>query len=315
MEFSVFFSWLGFLLATYAVVGNDSIQTLGTFLASNKKRPWYILWFFAASILSFVVFFSWYSNTGDVTYGRLDRIPVDVIEWWHVLPVLALLFLTRFGFPVSTSLMVLSIFASQLVLSKIILKSVLGYGIALLSSFFLWFLVARFEKWWTADRKVHPAWYVFQWFSTGFLWSQWLVHDFANIYVFLPNPLSFSEVFISWTLLITMLAVIMYLKGGEIQKIVTSKYNSFDVRSATIIDLFYGLIMFVFKEWNNLPMSTTWLFLGVLAGREIILRSRVQAPNQAFSKTIRPLAMDLAKASFGLVISVGLALLIKNLLS
>lgn len=31
---------IGFALAAYTIVANDSIQTLGTFLASNSKRPW-----------------------------------------------------------------------------------------------------------------------------------------------------------------------------------------------------------------------------------------------------------------------------------
>ena len=43
--------WLGFILAAYSVVGNDVIQTLGTFLASNEHRPWYVLWLFAATII------------------------------------------------------------------------------------------------------------------------------------------------------------------------------------------------------------------------------------------------------------------------
>ena len=34
----------GFTLAAYSVVGNDSIQTLGTFLTSNEDKPWWVLW-------------------------------------------------------------------------------------------------------------------------------------------------------------------------------------------------------------------------------------------------------------------------------
>ena len=29
---------LGFLFAAYSVIANDSVQTLGTFIASNKER-------------------------------------------------------------------------------------------------------------------------------------------------------------------------------------------------------------------------------------------------------------------------------------
>ena len=52
MELSPIVMWLGFILASYSVVGNDVIQTLGTFLTSNENRvPWYVLWLYAAGIL------------------------------------------------------------------------------------------------------------------------------------------------------------------------------------------------------------------------------------------------------------------------
>ncbi len=45
------FGLIGFMFAAYAIVANDVIQTLGTFLASNSKRHWLVLWAFAASII------------------------------------------------------------------------------------------------------------------------------------------------------------------------------------------------------------------------------------------------------------------------
>ena len=45
------FALIGFFFAAYAVIANDSIQTLGTFLASNSHRPWWALWIFAAGIM------------------------------------------------------------------------------------------------------------------------------------------------------------------------------------------------------------------------------------------------------------------------
>ena len=36
--------WLGFFFAAYAAVANDSIQTLGTFIAAKKKwYKWYVI--------------------------------------------------------------------------------------------------------------------------------------------------------------------------------------------------------------------------------------------------------------------------------
>ena len=38
MDFLTIWSFLGFLFAVYAVTANDSIQTLGTYIASNRAR-------------------------------------------------------------------------------------------------------------------------------------------------------------------------------------------------------------------------------------------------------------------------------------
>ena len=37
METTVIYTIIGFALAGYSVIANDSIQTLGTFIASKKK--------------------------------------------------------------------------------------------------------------------------------------------------------------------------------------------------------------------------------------------------------------------------------------
>ena len=42
--------WVGFGLAAYAAIANDSIQTIGTFIASNLRRRWWYLWIFMGLI-------------------------------------------------------------------------------------------------------------------------------------------------------------------------------------------------------------------------------------------------------------------------
>jgi hypothetical protein len=47
MSLSLVFGAVGFLLAALAVIGNDSAQTLGTFISSNSKKvKWYWMWLF-----------------------------------------------------------------------------------------------------------------------------------------------------------------------------------------------------------------------------------------------------------------------------
>ena len=66
---------IGFMFASYAIVANDVIQTLGTFLASNSKRPWLVLWAFAASIIVGVMLYGYFAYDGDIAFDRLNRIP------------------------------------------------------------------------------------------------------------------------------------------------------------------------------------------------------------------------------------------------
>ncbi|MCP2679326.1 hypothetical protein NHF45_07260 [Maricaulaceae bacterium NA33B04] len=387
-ELSVFgvplFALVGFMFAAYAIVANDVIQTLGTFLSSNSKRPWLVLWAFAASIIIAVMLYGHFGYDGDIAFDRLNSIPYPEagIQWWHVLPPLVLLLLTYFGIPVSTTFLVLTIFtltggaATAGVLGNMLIKSLLGYLVAFGAGAVLFLLIARMFEAWIAKTNVDdehsppwaiPAvtglimllayllhagptlpdiananwlavgivavvglviafatraintWYVLQWLSTGFLWSQWLMQDLANIFVYLPretviDPVSgdvtvtFSVAMLVFAtlLMVALHAIIFAIRGGEIQKIVLAKTNTVDVRAATVVDFSFGIILMYFKEINDIPMSTTWVFLGLLAGREIgiaiitNLRDRVEA--------FKDVGGDMARAGFGLVVSVAMAM-------
>ncbi len=282
--------WLGFMLSAYAVVGNDSIQTLGTFLTSNEERPWWHLWLYAGGILVATMVYGYIAYDGDVSYERLQVIgndgllrykdPNDIegFGWAYLLPPLVLMALTRTGIPVSTSFLILTFFAPK-GLMDMISKSLLGYVVAFTVAIALYALIARSLSRYFITSKLPAArlkmWTALQWISTGFLWSQWLVQDFANIYVYLPRSLERWQLLVSLLILLVFLAYIFSNKGGKIQEIVREKTNTQDVRSATIIDFTYGLILFFFKELSDIPMSTTWVFLGLLAGREIAIRWRL----------------------------------------
>ena len=51
--------WVGFIFAAYAAVANDSIQTLGTFIASNQDKKWWVLWIFIGGIFLVTMTWSW----------------------------------------------------------------------------------------------------------------------------------------------------------------------------------------------------------------------------------------------------------------
>ena len=55
MELTLVYTVIGFGLAGYSVIANDSIQTLGTFIASKQK--WF-KWYTLASAASLVMIFA-----------------------------------------------------------------------------------------------------------------------------------------------------------------------------------------------------------------------------------------------------------------
>lgn len=377
------FAIIGFLIAAYAIVANDAIQTLGTFLASNSKRSWVTLWIFACSIIVAVMAYGWFAYDGDIAFDRLNSIPYPSggIQWWHALPPLALLILTRFGVPVSTTFLVLTIFAlsggaeTEGVMESMLIKSALGYMVAFGAGAVVWVIISSaFEKWvsktkvadhgdgifsipavaiaisvilyllingpvlpdvanvnwaWIGGvfalavgvgfltRKLN-TWTVLQWLSTAFLWSQWLIQDLANIFVFLPREtvvdaagethVTFSLTMIIFATLIMLVlhAIIFRARGGEIQKIVTSKTNTSDIRAATIVDFIYALVLMYFKELNDIPMSTTWVFLGLIAGREMAIALVASLRNRL--EALWDVVSDAGRALIGLAVSVILAI-------
>lgn len=394
---------LGFSLASYSVVGNDVIQTLGTFISSNSKRKWYVLWAYIGGLFFVVAAYAWFQLEGDIAYGRLDKIPFPKeYSWWLALPPLILVIITRFGIPVSTTFLILSVFSAKNI-ESMVTKSLLGYLTAFIAAIVLYLMISkRLEKYFIStsdkyqkftdtsgnqtlmraifnflvavglgiltfqlvsnyqvvegifgakayktyrlfvlknvlaaivvvpafillhrqalgtyrnqrDEYISNSWMVGQWISTGFLWTQWIVQDMANIFVYLPRHgnLHVGGYWLAIILLLSLLGYILYKKGGGIQKIVTTKTNTFDIRSATIIDATYGVILFIFKEYSKIPMSTTWVFVGLLAGRELAITYQLRR-NEAgsFRAVIGVVLKDLAKIFLGLAVSLILALAI-----
>lgn len=313
MELSLVYMYVGFLLAAYSVIANDSIQTLGTFLASNKAHfKWYTLWIAASIMMVFTIVYGWVNYNGDISYGRLTRIPFQEVQWYHAMAPAILLLLTRKGIPVSTTFLVLSAFASFTVLEKVLMKSIVGYGVAALSAYVIWVVLERYIN----EKQDHPEhvkfWRVGQWVTSGWLWFAWLQHDMANIAVFLPRQLMVGDLMMVLISSVAILGYVFYTGGGRIQEVVINKHGTRFARSSTIINLVYAFILFFFKELNDLPMSTTWVFVGLLTGRELAISSVIE--NYKFKYVFPIIAKDFGKMMFGLGASVAIVLIIHQII-
>ena len=312
MELTLIYTIVGFALAGWSVIANDSIQTLGTFIASKQKWfKWYTLAFAASLAMIVTVSWGWIINNGDISYGRLTRIPYQEIQWYHAVAPGILLLLTRIGIPVSTTFLVLSAFASTVVLEKMLVKSVLGYTIAAVVAYICWIAISKFinEKFdeITTQWKI-AFWRNAVWVTSAFLWATWLMHDVANIAVYLPRQLDISLLAIVLIYFSILLFYIFYIHGGPIQKIVLDKTGTRYARSATIINIIYAVVLYYFKELNDLPMSTTFVFVGLLTGRELAISTM----NKDYKlKYVFPLiGKDFLKMIFGLSVSIGIVLAI-----
>lgn len=384
-----FFIWnfwaaLSFALAAYAVIWNDAVQTLMTYIHSNNDVPRKYLFAGVAAVLLWVIWYGFLS-AGDISYGRLDaKWYADFqIDWYVVIFPLILVFLTRFrGIPVSTSLLMLSIFSTTLLFEKIVMKSALWYLVAFLASFIMWLVVEsilkRAEKNQDssldfigmivkaimaaivimisiayliipsvlnffpeisipsvgnvqlviysivaflfslgilyeskADDSVSRSsvfWRIAQTFTTTLLFGTWLMHDMVNIAVFLPTWFGLEIMLLISVLFILGLAYTFHINGWPVWNIVTRKTSTNEIIAATMIDLVYFVVLLIFKEWSNIPMSTTWVFVWLLAGRQFAIRAinridRVEwwgRMNLAFKESWK----DFSKIMVGLGISV-----------
>ena len=307
---------LGFFFAAYAVTANDSIQTLGTYISSNHDIKWYWQYMFMGSIGLATMWYG-FNIVGDPAFGRLSKFPFQDIKWYHAIAPAVLLILTRLKIPVSTTFLVLSVFATDVILEKMLVKSFLGYGVSFGFSAFAWYIISKYflDESQKFPNTHNMYWRIGQWVTTGWLWSTWLKHDLANIMVFLPrfHPASgsFTHQILVYSVMLIGLGYMFYVRGGKIQEIVLAKTNTRYVRSATLIDLVYCFVLYFFKELNDIPMSTTFVFMGMLAGREMAINfaygHRLTYGKQKRHGVFPMLYIDFLRLMFGLAISVAIA--------
>jgi hypothetical protein len=305
--------WLGFLFAAYSATANDSIQTIGTFLVSNYQRKWYVLWGFISSIFLVTAWYSWYHYGGDVSYERLtteglDKTP-DSYQFLQVAAPIFLMVLTRMRMPVSTTFLLLSIFSTKSSgIISMLEKSMWGYIIAFSVALLIWSVFNNLIKK-LLRGTAHPGWTVAQWISSGALWAVWIMQDAANVAVYLPRSLNGWEFILFAIIFVAGLGILFFMRGDKIQKIVNEKTAVTDVRAATIIDFIYAIILFFFKSISKVPMSTTWVFIGLLGGREVAMNLISNAVDRQNRLTVlKMIGKDILLAFIGLLVSIILAI-------
>ena len=306
--------WCVFFMASYSAIANDSIQTIGTFIASNSDKKWYYLWIYMGGIFIITVTYSWVNYTGDISYGRLaskglNEAPQN-FKFLQVFAPVALLMMTRLKMPVSTSILLLSAFATQASsITSILSKSLFGYVIAFTAAIIIWTITTNlFEKY--KNTKPSRIWLPLQWISSGALWSTWIMQDMANVAVVLPRSLTFDQFLVVASFIFFGLGLLFYLRGDKIQQIVLEKSDIIDVRAATVVDFIYACLLYYLKVISSIPISTTWVFIGLLGGREIAINLRKNGGD--YKKALKMIGKDTLFAAIGLIVSLIIALSIND---
>ena len=303
--------WICLFLAMFSTMANDSIQTLGTFLSSNPKVRWWKLWIYISVLFIFIILLEWFISNGSLDFGRLRGIPYEPnFNIMHLIAPILLMLLTYNKIPASTTFIILSVFSSQNMVALMLIKTFTGYVIGFIFSFILWNVLSKyFDKVLTtkdADAK-RKRWKFFQWASTGFLWMVWLTQNTVNIVVYIPRVVDEYELLLFIFLGITMIGFIFYNRGGPIQEIVSKKADMNNTRSTTMINLCFASVIIVMSRFNTIPMATTWVFIGVLAGRELSMAKYENTTEISLIERYRNareiIVNDLISAGLGITIS------------
>jgi hypothetical protein len=217
--------------------------------------------------------------------------------------------------PVSTTFLLLSCFAaSASSITGVLGKSLSGYFLAFAAGLTVWLVVTKTLETKFSNSSPKKFWTPVQWITSGSLWAVWVMQDAANVAVYLPRSLSTGQFLVFALFIFFGLGILFYLKGDKIQQIVTENSRVTDIRSATIIDFIYAVLLIYKLTVSTVPMSTTWVFLGLLAGREVgmSLTGKGVHLGHPMPKVLRMVFRDLSYALFGLFISILLAVSINE---
>lgn len=301
--------WIGLTLAMFSTITNDSVQTLGTFMTSNSKTAWWKMWLYISSLFLIVTLSGWYFNIHQLDFTRLTRVPYTQENTiFHFLAPLLLVILTYNKISVSTTFLILSVFASEATMGAILFKTLSGYVVGFIFNYILWDILLRyFSKSLLTNVDKTKKWVLIEWASTGLVWSCWLTQNTSNIVVYLPRSFPIYSLILFLILGITVIAFTFYNKGGPIQEIVSEKTEMTNKKYTSIVNLSFAFIILFIGNMNKVPMATTWIFIGTLAGREVAM-ARLESggiitTTEKYKRARKFILKDLTLAGIGILIS------------
>lgn len=130
----------------------------------------------------------------------------------------------------------------------------------------------------------------------------------SNIAIYLARELTLGDFVIFTVFIIAFLQYLCQHRGEKIQEVVDRKTRVNNVVEATMIDSIYAFVLFYFKIKSKIPMSTTWVFLGLMSGREFGMSiEKLGGEDKDWKNAIKLSVLDIILAGTGFLASFGMA--------
>jgi hypothetical protein len=310
--------WLAMIIASFAIIGNDSPQLIGTYLATRQDEKWYKTFIWVATIFVIMLTLCWCFSDFEIHFAILDNVVPRKINVYYLIAPLILLFLTHNGIPTSSTFLVLSLFLNKGNILNMLTKTAASYFISFAVSAYIFFAILKKYKKYILDTsdgdKYADMWVLLQIVSTIVLVINWLCFSISNITVFLPRKLNLHDFLLFIFILLYTLASVLSNKNNKMQNILSSKKNSNNLKINVLINILFSATLFVFKVINNVSIATTFVFLGILAGKDIaIMFSERDIFGKAYKKTVLGILKDINKCILGVGVSLAFVILINFL--
>ena len=300
------FAWIITSLVTYNVIFNNSIQTIGLFIASNKNKGIFYNLLFFSSIFIFAVLLSWFLTEREVHYHLLDSIDYSEIELQFLLLPILISFLTKKQVPLSATFLIIPLFANSSTISSMINKTTVSYFLSLIGSLVIYkFLYTKYKNL-LSDEKTDTGkiWIVAEYVSTGILWFSWLTVSLCNFVIFLPRKFDITDIVLLSSIGIVTIYCILISNGGEIQKIIDQKSDVKNIKTTVIFNSLFAFTLLFIQHLDNIPITSTWMFLGVLAGRELAISvTTKRLAGEKYRLCLAKIWKDLRLAIIGIILS------------
>lgn len=307
------FHWIIVGLIFFSIVLNNSFQILGTFLIINKNTSIWKSWLFLSSIFVITIMSCWFLCKGQIHFKKLNTIAyTENLTFFHYISPLVIIYFTKKKIPASASFLFLSLFASKSGIYALLANTFRSYIISFIGAFFIWkYLGKIIKKLWSNKinfeelEKNQNLWVVLQYVSTASLWISWLISNSPTAIVFLPRQFDFKSLSVFLFLGCFIIYYILYKKGGAMQNIIKNKKDTDNLQSATMLNIIYSLMIYTLQFAISMPISTTWVFVGLMGGRELAIIENKQniISNISFKNSIQKILKDLLISSIGILIS------------